>query len=162
MTPSLHQSTDDTPQTIAANAVAPAVATWARYGLVFGGIGLVATLVIVLGAALGPTCSVGLDTLGQAFAVQIGLAAAAGWATSRQGLGRGHSAFAGFAAASVAGLASVILLGLANTQGGPQACAEGTRGFGVVFVVVAALFAAPLIAVAGAGAGWLGSLLTTR
>jgi hypothetical protein len=138
------------------------VATSVRYGLVFGGIGLMATLAIILRAALGPTCSIGLDTLGLALALQVGLAAAAGWATSSGNLHRGQSAFAGFAAASVAGLASVILLGLTNAQAWPQACTEEMRGVNLVVVVLVSLFAAPVVAAAGAGAGWLASLLTTR
>jgi hypothetical protein len=129
-----------------------------RYGLVFGGIGLAATLAIILAAANAPTCSMGLGILGPVFALQIGLAAAAGFATSRRVLQRGQSAFAGFGAAGVAGVASVILLGLTFAQGWPQACTEEMRSLGVLMVVVVALFAAPLVAAAGAGVGWLATL----
>jgi hypothetical protein len=135
------------------------MATSVRYGLVFGGIGLAATVAIMLGTALTPNCSIGLETLGLAFALQIGLAGAAGVATSRRDLQGGQSAFAGFAAASVAGLASVILLGLTFAQGWPRACTEEMRGVSVLVVVVVALFAAPLVAAAGAGAGWFASML---
>jgi hypothetical protein len=129
-----------------------------RYGLVFGAIGLVATLAIVLGAALGGNCSIGVETLGPAFAFQVGMAAAAGFATSHRTLQRGQSAFAGFAAASVAGLASVILLGLFLAHGWPQACTEEMRGIGVFIVVVVTFAAAPVVSAAGAGVGWLASL----
>ena len=129
-----------------------------RYGLIFGGLGLLATLAIIFVAALNPTCSIGLDTLGPAYALQIGLAAAAGLATSRRDPRRSQSAFAGLGAASVGGLATVILLGLTFSQGWPQACTEQMRGFGVFIAVVASLFGWPLVAAAGAAAGWLASL----
>jgi hypothetical protein len=134
------------------------MATSVRCGLVFGGIGLVATLAIILAAALSPRCSIGLEILGPVFALQIGLAAAAGFATSRRVLQHGQSAFAGFGAAGVAGVASVLLLGLTFAHGWPQACTEEMRGVDVLVVVLVALFAAPVIAAAGAGAGWLASL----
>jgi hypothetical protein len=135
------------------------VATSVRYGLVFGGIGFVATLAIILGTALAPNCSIGLETVGPAFALQIGLAGAAGFATSRRDLQRGQSAFAGFAAASVAGLASVILLGLTFAGQWPRACTEEMRGLSVLVIVLVTLFAVPLVAAAGAGAGWFASML---
>jgi hypothetical protein len=129
-----------------------------RFGLLFGAIGLVATLAIVLGTALGGNCSIGIETLGPVFAFQVGMAAAAGFATSHRTLQRGQSAFAGFAAASVGGLASVILLGLTLAHGWPRACTEEMRGISLFFVVVVTFVAAPVVSALGAGAGWLASL----
>ncbi len=138
------------------------MAPWARYALLFGGIGLAMTLTIILKSASETSCSFDAGTYLVAFASQVFLAAAAGFATNlHRNPSSGRAAMAGFGTGALSSLFGLVLLGLLFAHGLPASCYEQFLGLVLLFYIFLVVISAPVLVGSGALAGWVGGQCAT-
>ena len=132
---------------------------WVRCALVFGGSGLIATLVLVEWQLATTNCSLSVTTLQAIFIGELILAAAAGFVTAFQEGPGARASMAGFGTAALTGLSGLFFIGQTLVHGWPASCYEELKGLGILFLLIVAVFAVPFEVAAGTIAGWSGGFL---